>query len=369
MRVAIDMLPGLGAGVGRWQRETVLALADQDHGVTTFACGKRFPRPDWLPPAVDYRVSAWPGKVQVLLNQSLGLPIERVCRLEQADVILEMNLQPLAAAAPVVLAVADVSWRVFGDQYRTTFTPLQRRLAERAISAADHVLTLSHASAELLAAGGYPRERIAVAYLGVDEAFRAVPSAEAERVRHKYGLPERLVLHVGGINERKNLRVLVEAMKGLGKPCDLVLAGPPPAEPLAFWGLDQTWVRHLGYIPDADVPGLYAAATVQVFPSKLEGFGLPLVEGMAVGVSVLASDIPVFREVGGDAACYFPPDDATVLSRLVQQAFDSAAFREDYGQRGRQHTAGLTRKSYGCQVEAALLQARTSGRRHNKQAS
>src|SRR5262249_25158638 len=156
-------------------------------------------------------------------------------------------------------------------------------------------------------------DRITVAWPGVGDEFRAA-AADAARVRAAYRLPDAFVLYVGGVNERKNTRVLVAALEQLGGRVPLVLAGPPPVEPLSFWGLDRGWVRHLGYVPDADVPGLYAAATMKVFPSKLEGYGLPLVEAMAAGTPVLAADTPVFREVGGDAACFFPPDDAGELA-------------------------------------------------------
>jgi glycosyltransferase involved in cell wall biosynthesis len=351
VRVAVDILPGLAAGVGRWQRETIRALTQSPGGpvreVTAFSFGKRFLRPDWMPPTARYRASWLPGRVQRVLNDPVGWPVERVCQLGQPDVILGMNLLPLRARAPVVVAVADVSWRRFASQYRAWFTPRQIQQAERAIRVAARILTLSRYSADELASGGVPEDRITVAPLGVGEEFRAVEPPEVARIRATYRLPDRFVLYVGGINERKNVRVLVAAMNAVRWVAPLVLAGPPPVESLAYWGLDQPGVRHLGYVPDADVPGLYAAASVKVFPSKLEGYGLPLVEAMAVGTPVLAADTPVFREVAGTAACFFPPDDSAGLADLIGTAVSSAAFRDEYGARGKAHAAHCTWAAYG----------------------
>jgi glycosyltransferase involved in cell wall biosynthesis len=360
MHVAVDVMPGLAAGVGRMQRETVRALCAGDgpiQRVTAFSFGNRYPRPSWMPPTARYHVSPLPGRVQWLLTNRLGLPVERVRRLGRADVLLELNLRPVRAAAPVVLVVADVSWRTFREQYRTTFTDGQVQLAERAIRRADHILTLSHFSANELIQGGFPSCRITVAPLGVSEEFRVVSDADVSRVRDRYGLAGDFVLYVGGINERKNIAVLAAALQRLESAPPLVLIGPPPTEPLAFWGLDQPWVRHLGYVPDLHVPAILRAATVMVFPSKLEGFGLPLVEAMAVGTPVLASDIPVFREVAGDSACFFPPNGAEVLASLIRTALDSRAFQEEYRGRGREVAAGQTWAAYRVHLLAALERA------------
>jgi glycosyltransferase involved in cell wall biosynthesis len=268
-----------------------------------------------------------------------------------------MNLTPLQTRRPLVLAVADVSWRYFDAQYRTTFSPQQIRSAELAIRTADHILTLSQASAQALQDRGCEARRITVAPLGVAEEFRCVPAAEVERVRASYQLPDQFVLYVGGLNERKNLAVLRQAMEQLSPRCPWIVAGPPPAESLAFWGLDQPWTRHLGYLPDGDMPGLFAAATIKVFPSRLEGLGLPLLEAMSVGTPVLASDIPVFHEVAGEAVQYFAPDNSAELRSLLRKYLDSPALRADYAGRGKERAARFTRANYASQVLQALKSA------------
>ncbi len=368
LKVALDILPGLGTGVGRWQRETARALATaakagQLTSVMVFSFGKRFPRPDWLPPVAEYRASKLPGRIQLLLARQLGVTAERICGLGACDVMLGMNLRPLVTRAAAVTAVPDVSWRVFHGQYRNHFTPAQARAAEAAIRSAAHILTLSRQSADDLVRGGLPSDRITVTYLGVSDQFRGVTKADADRVRSRYRLPDEFVLYVGGINERKNVQTLVAAINSMSPALPLVLAGPMPPEGLDYWGLTRQWVTHLGYVPEADLPGLYTAATVEVFPSRLEGFGLPLIEAMAAGTPVLASDIPVFREVGGDAAQYFSPDDPAALASLLRTTFQSAMRRDDYRRRGIEHSKQWTWDRYGRLVLEGLAcaAARHSG--------
>ncbi|QOV90637.1 glycosyltransferase family 4 protein [Humisphaera borealis] len=285
------------------------------------------------------------------------MPVERIRQLGVVDVVLGMNLNALRTKAPLLQAVADVSWRTFGKQYRTTFNDTQIELAERAIRGADHIITISRTSAEALHHGGLAPSKVTVAPLGVGDEFWNVSAVNVARIRSTYRLPDAFVLYVGGINERKNIPVLIAALEKLGGVVPLVLAGPTPAEPLAFWGLDRPWVRHIGYIPEGDVPPLYAAATIKVFPSKLEGYGLPLVEAMAVGTPVLAADIPVFREIGGDGACFFPPDDPLTLAHLIQMAIGSRGFRDEYRGRGREVAALQTWAEYGRCLLTALRAA------------
>jgi glycosyltransferase involved in cell wall biosynthesis len=361
MNVAVDILPGLNSGGGRWQQETVKVLGVEVgrklSGLTAFSFGKRFPMPKWIPHKVNYKKCFFPGKMQWLLSNVAGISVETLFGLKNIESILVMNLHPLKAKCPVVLGVADVSWRSYSGQYRTTFNSTQIRLAECAIEQADHILTISASSASELVRDGIPANRITVALLGVGEEFRSAPS-EISRVRTLYGLPEQFVLHVGGINERKNIGVLVAALELLGGTIPLIMAGPIPYEPLTYWGLDVPWIKHLGYIPDSDIPGLFASATVKVFPSKLEGYGLPIVEAMAAGTPVIAADTPVFREVAGDAAVFFLPDDAPALARSISMAFECSEFRLEYIARGKNLAAIRTWAAYGDGVFNALMAAR-----------
>lgn len=349
--IAVDILPGVQSGFDRWQRETIAALEQArfigDVGnLNTFSYGKRFTRPKWIGSHTGFCASPLPGRVQRFLCEHMRLPVESVCRVGHADVVLSMVLQPLRTRAPIVLGVADVSWRVFANQYRTAFTELQIALAESAIAKADHILTISQASADDLIRGGFPKERLTVAPLGVSEEFTEIPEDAGEKIRNKYELPSTFVLYVGGVNERKNLNVLTSALDQMERRPLLVIAGVPPDEGLTFWHLDRPYIRHLKYVPGEDLPGLYQAATMLVFPSKLEGFGLPLIEAASVGLPILASDIPVFREIGGTAVALFDPGSPTQLSRLMYDLLTNPDERRKLGDAAKRQAQLYTRERY-----------------------
>jgi len=233
--------------------------------------------------------------------------------------------------------VYDVAWRVLGPEYLSVVTAPWIQDAEAAIAAADHLLVISQATADELVRGGFPADRMTVTPLGVDERFRKVGPEHSRAVRERYPIPEQFVLYVGAVNIRKDVPTLVRAVTEIADApgVGLVLVGPPPREGLAAWGLDHPRVTHLGYVPDDDLPGLYAAASVVAIPAKLEGFGLPLVEAMAAGAPVVASDLPVFREVGGDAPLYFPAADPVALRAALSTVLRDGAAAEQMRTAGR----------------------------------
>jgi len=141
--------------------------------------------------------------------------------------------------------------------------------------------------------------------------------------REKYLLPDRYILFAGTIEPRKNLPVLLQALRRLkqgGLVLPLVIAGS------RGWGLGKFnallddlpgQVHEIGYVEDADLPSLYRDAQLFVFPSLAEGFGLPLLESLAVGTPVLCSDIPVFHEIGSTLPEFSNQSDPSELAEKI----------------------------------------------------
>lgn len=168
-----------------------------------------------------------------------------------------------------------------------------------------------------------------------------------EQVRRIYGLPEQFLLYVGTLEPRKNLRRLVKAfgrLKEMGLPHKLVLAGP------RGWSMDgfQEQIEELklgdsvlmlGYIPDEDLPSLYSLATVFVFPSIYEGFGLPPLEAMACGTPVLSSRNSSLAEICGDAAVLVDPLNEESLLDGLRQVLESKELQAQLGEIGRKRAA------------------------------
>jgi glycosyltransferase involved in cell wall biosynthesis len=178
------------------------------------------------------------------------------------------------------------------------------------------VVTSSQASKRDLEACGIEPARIRVVPLGVDHA--PASAADVAAVRQRYQLPARFVLFLGTHEPRKNLRRLAAAVPRASGGLPLVIAG------LAGWGDATAGIgdaaRFLGVVPAADLPALYAAATVFAYPSEAEGFGLPVLEAMAQGTPVVTSRGTSTEEVAGGAAVLVDPFDVDAIAAGLDEA-------------------------------------------------
>jgi len=170
---------------------------------------------------------------------------------------------------------------------------------------------------------GIPCEKIFSLPLGVDERFFSVSPEEISRVRAKYSLPESYCLTVGTVEPRKNLKTILAAFRSISDVPPLVIAGR------LGWKYDSVFseIKHgdvpfLDYVDDADLPALYAGASLYLAPSLYEGFGLTVLEAMAAGCSVIASDIPAHRETGADYIQYLPPADSVSWASAISSFFN-----------------------------------------------
>ncbi|GAB7191084.1 glycosyltransferase family 1 protein [Kineococcus sp. NUM-3379] len=261
---------------------------------------------------------AWPRALRsaaadvALFPYHLGAPVlslgERPSRRRRFAVVHDCILEADAAYAP-------------DRRTRALYT-----VATRLVLRATTVLTPSHASAqEVRRTYGVPVHERNVVGWGVDDRFAAAREAAGSLPA---GTPSRYLLHVGARRPHKNVDVAVRALASLPADVHLVLVGSldrrfPDLVPTAVRELGlSSRVVHLQGISDGELMALYAGAHAFVYPSAVEGFGLPLLEAMAAGVPVVASDIPVFREVGGDAALFVPPGDPVALAGAVRRLDD-----------------------------------------------
>jgi len=207
---------------------------------------------------------------------------------------------------------------------------------KHALGSCDVVIVNSAYTGDDLAATlGVPRERIHVAYPGVERTFR--PDGERIDLGRPYALT------VATLEPRKNLGMLVEGYRRLGDD-ELVLA----IAGAAGWGeqpsLDVPGVVRLGYTKPAELPQLYRGASVFVFPSRFEGFGMPILEAMACGVPCVVSKHPSLDEACGDAAVRVDPEEPEAIAAGVREAL---ARREELVAHGLAHAARFTWRACG----------------------
>lgn len=224
--------------------------------------------------------------------------------------------------------------------------PLRRWLAfaaERFAAASEMVLTVSNYSAADLADNArIPKEKLRVIHnwVGSEYCRSVIQGSDVELVRRKLELPARYWLYVGGYDYRKNVELLVEAYAAASKLANcppLVLAGKIPARTKRPYadilgavrrsGVTSNFVL-TGKIAAADMPGLYAAADLLVFPSLYEGFGLPVIEAIAAGTPVLVSDATSLPEIVPSSECRFDPrSPAALRDKLIEAAGNPQKFK------------------------------------------
>ena len=179
--------------------------------------------------------------------------------------------------------------------------------------------------------GVNPRD-ITVTTLGYDPAVLYPRSSmEIKDCLIRYGLPERYFLFVGSGDPRKNMSIIPEALDRADLTAPLVVAG------WSGWAENASWekVRLLGYVDDDDLARLYSGALALIFPSRYEGFGLPVLEAMACGCPVVTTREASMPEVGGDAALYMKdPGDAEGLAAILKELAESPLCRRQWAEKG-----------------------------------
>ena len=153
------------------------------------------------------------------------------------------------------------------------------------------------------------------------------------------------MLAAGTLEPRKNLLRLIRAHAALppelGRAHPLLIVGPRGWEEEEIMGAAAGGenVRLAGFVPDADLAGLYAGCSVFCYPSLYEGFGLPVLEAMAAGAAVLTSNVSSLPEVGGDAVAYVDPRDETAIARALEVLLQSPDERARLAERARRRAA------------------------------
>ncbi len=243
------------------------------------------------------------------------------------DVAHATTVIPCATDAPLVVTVHDLAFLHDPSQFTRRGNSIFRRSLDRIRRRADLVLCSSQATMDDCVAAGVGADRLRLVPLGVESG--SVDADEIGRVRAVYRLPERYLLFVGTVEPRKNLRGLVEAIARLDDPLPLVAAGADGWGDVAIPSAGD--VRFIGFVPAADLGGLYAGAEVFCYPSEREGYGLPVLEAMAHGTPVVTSRGTATEETAGGAAVLVDPLDPDDIARGITEA---RARRDTLSQQG-----------------------------------
>jgi glycosyltransferase involved in cell wall biosynthesis len=368
----VYLVPGEIGGMEVVARELIPALVEARPGVDLVAFVNREAADKgdgpWgdLIPSVTVPVNAR-NRVEWVRGEQQYLP--RLAKREGVGLLHSLaSTAPLWGAFRRVVTIHDVIYRIYPDAHAGVLTHGMRVLVKSAALRSHRIQAVSAATRDdLVKLLKVPSAKIDVVPNGVGTTARAEPEPE-DAVRARLELGERpVVLSVSAKRPHKNLLRLLEALARIDaaeRPV-LVLPGYPTwhekelRERTTALGLDDD-VRFLDWVSDAELEGLYAAASAFVFPSLYEGFGLPVLEAMTRGVPVACSDRSSLPEVAGDAALLFDPERVDDIAGAIRRLVTDEALRERLRAAGRERAARFTWARTAELVLASYERATTS---------
>jgi len=287
--------------------------------------------------------------------------------LPQVDLTIFPNFAswPTANSKLTATTVHDLTYIYYPEYVESKNLAHLRRVVPHTVKSADIVLTVSNAvKQEIVQEFGVDPSKVIVTHVPPDDMFKAdVSQSSITAVRKKYDIgTKKYIFFLGNFEPRKNLKTLIEAYTRLPSSMRaeyrLVLAGGKgwnaheTQQALDIAVAEGADIVHIGYVDAVDRPALYRAASLFVFPSSYEGFGIPILEAMYSGCPVVAADIPVLHETGGDAVLYAQPGDSTRLSSAIQQALTKYPYTAETM---RKHAESF---SWDTSIEAILSKAK-----------
>jgi glycosyltransferase involved in cell wall biosynthesis len=261
---------------------------------------------------------------------------------------------PLFARMPTVVTIHDVIPLRLPDYQPDSKVKLYMNMVARAARRATMVITVSqHAKGDIMEALHLPANKIRVIYLAAgDECKPITDAAVLEDARRRYGLGERYIFYLGGLDRRKNVHTLIQAFarvyRQIGDPnLQLLISGNPDKNRGPLFPDPRPLAADLGmnehiqfrFVKDEDKPAIYSAATLFVFPSLYEGFGLDPLEAMSCGAPVVCSNRTSLPEVVGDAALMVDPQDPQALADAITCVLTDEQLRTDLQARSLQQAA------------------------------
>lgn len=234
-----------------------------------------------------------------------------------------------------VVTIHDLIFMRHPEYYNPIDVLIYKRKFFQTLREADRIVAISECTRrDICELGGIEKEHIDLVYQSCAQRFHQTHDAFASNaVRVRYKLSERFILSVGSIEERKNTLLAVKALAWLPDEVHLVLVGRSTkyAKQVADYAEHHQLAHRLHLlhgVPDDDLPALYELAEAFVYPSRYEGFGIPIIEAIRMGLPVVACTGSCLEEAGGPDSLYVDPDDAEGLAAALQQVLRGAEGRE-----------------------------------------
>lgn len=258
----------------------------------------------------NYRLP--PVLFEMLFNRWRTVPIEKF--IGPVDIFHSSDWTQPPSKAKKVTTYHDVVPEKYPQWSHSKIIAVHKRKLKIVEQEIDCVIAVSESTKkDLLEISNIPEEKVVVIYEGPTGDFKPQPPEKIKSFKEKYNLPEKFVLAIGGIGERRNLNRIKEACKNY----NLVIAG-----------MTLPWLR----IDELEL--LYGSADVLLYASLYEGFGLPILDSFACGVPVITSNVSAMPEVGGEAALYADPYSTDDIRDKLKLLLNDKSLREEKIKKG-----------------------------------
>lgn len=277
----------------------------------------------------------------------------------------ELPLNIRKSGVPSVVTMHDVIYRTMPECYK----PIDRTIYDfkygRSCRNADRIIAVSERTKQdVVRFYGIDPDRIDVIYQGCDESFKRIWSREElEALRARLNLPDRYILQVGTIERRKNLELTVRALSSIPKDVELVVIGrdhhgyKPVVEKLSRELGVSPRIHYYSGLDFKDLPGVNQAAEVIAYPSRYEGFGIPVVEGLESMRPVVAATGSCLEEAGGEHSIYVDPDSPRQMAEALNAILSGAADTREMTEAGKRHAARFDKRRMASDIKASYAKA------------
>lgn len=243
-----------------------------------------------------------------------------------------------------IVTIHDLIFMRHPEYYNKMDVKIYTRKFQQTLREADRIVAISECTRrDISELGEIDASRIDVIYQSCAPRFNEEPQARKMwQVRDKYELPDRYVLNVGSIEERKNVMLAVKALHHLPDDVSLVIVGrqTPYSDEVHEYVLEHRMhgrVQMLHNVPDDELPALYRMADCFVYPSRYEGFGIPIIEAISQGLPVVACTGSCLEEAGGPDSLYVGPDDPEAMAHAISRVLFGAPERQQRIELSRQY--------------------------------
>jgi len=261
----------------------------------------------------------------------------------------ELPLGIAKSKIPSVVTIHDLIFLRFPEYYPYIDRSIYKYKFEYACKNASRIIAVSKQTKEdIISFFHIPEDKIDVVYQGCNKVFQRIASEEEKRkVKLEYKLPERFILNVGTIEERKNLLLIVKALSSIPKNVKLVVIGRETEyakDVKDYITVNQLHERviFLKNVPVNDLPLIYQCAEIFVYPSQFEGFGIPVIEALYSAVPVIAATGSCLEEAGGPATHYVHPQDEVQLAWHINSILNSPHKKDEMIKEGLRYVQKFT---------------------------